>query len=75
MSFVLHDPDAARQAVLRQKPAPNPPHLTKLVKVRCVKGFYDAKGNAATPGEVCSVSFATAQDLVAIRRAEYVSES
>lgn len=66
--------EAERQkiAFLRQPPAKNPEYLTRLVRVKVLKGFFDAKGVARTPGETCFVSFATARDLVARQRATLV---
>lgn len=59
---------------LRQPPAKNPEHLTRLVKIkRTGRGFIGPNGQGVEMGQIVTVSYATARELVYLGRAEFVT--
>ena len=74
--------DEAREAerggrsFLQRTPAANPPHLTRLVRIKRIgqRGFI-ANGRPVEIGEVVRVSFACARELVYLKKAEFCDPS
>jgi hypothetical protein len=68
------DEEQQRLAILRQPPAKNPEHLTRLVKIRCIgpRGFIGLNGQPVQPGQSVKVSYACARELVHIGKAIFV---
>ena len=65
--------EAQRLAILRERPAPNPGWMSRLIRVRRIgRGFVAAHGHCPVLGEITRVDAYTAKSLVALQRAEYV---
>jgi hypothetical protein len=75
-SWIRHregqDAELDRLAVLREKPARNPPHLTIPTRVRRIGRGFTLRGRAVAMGEVVVVEASVAAGLVAMNRAELV---
>ncbi len=62
-----------RRAFLNQPLPPTPPHLLKPTKVRIIKAFMVGR-RAAQPGELVTLDWATARDMIALHKAELITE-
>jgi hypothetical protein len=71
---VVNEEERQRVALLRQPPAKNPEHLTRLVKIKRIgRGFIGPHGPVAM-GETVRVSYACARELVYLHKAILVDE-
>lgn len=61
-----------KRAFLSQRLPENPPHLTRLVRIKRIGRGFIANGQPVELGQIVKVSAACARELVYLKKAEFV---